>query len=143
MKGVLEIIDTETSLKMIEESSSRNTEVEEAKFNLYSIYILNLQVYLSLDINERADHPVTSKLTKIRKLLEKLEQEDVMGVSVKHKEGTRNMTYKMRKNKKHNEKFERNNPRKKNRERAKKLMKKAEYKFDGNIDIHKSYSTKY
>lgn len=144
MEQELEIFDLDALLKMIDRNSGRITEIEDVKFNLYSIYLLNLHVYLRLDACERVDHPVVSKLRRLKKLVEKLEKEENIAEEANTaRKNTRRMTHRMLKNKGHKEKFSKNNPRKKNRERAVRLLKKGEYKFDGNIDVSKSYSAKY
>lgn len=135
------------ALAQMHENRPRRSELQRVKFNLYSIYLLNLHVYLALDEPERADHPVGGVLERVERIFRRIarrEQPDEAGRRDRA-DNKRTMTRDMIKNRRPEKRraASARNPRVKNREKAKELEEKGKYAFDGNIDVHRSRSAKY
>lgn len=134
------------ALAQIRENRPRRSELQRAKFDLCSVYLLHLHVYLALDELERVDHPVGDTLGRIEKIFRRMAGSERPGDAVAEDvRDKRTMTRDMVKNRGREKRRteDARNPRKKNREKAEKLFERGKHAFDGNIDVHRSRSAKY
>lgn len=133
------------AMEQMRESRMGSSELQRAKFDLCSVYLLNLHVYLALDERERDDHPVRNVLEKIEQVFKRMAGDKRPGDTPAEERKGRLITRDMAKNrcKKKRRTRDSANPLLKNREKARKLFERAKQTFDGNIDARGSRSAKY
>lgn len=132
-------------MEQMRENRSGSNRLQRAKFDLCSVYLLNLHVYLALEEQERDDHPVRSTLERIEQIFRRITEEKRLENAPAEERKGRLMTRDMLKNRRREKRRtkEAANPLLKNREKARKLFEKGKQTFDGNIDVRRSRSAKY
>lgn len=132
-------------MEQMRKNRAGSNELQRAKFDLCSVYLLNLHVYMALDEEERDDHPVRSALERIEQIFRRTVQEGSSGAAPAEERSGRTKTRDVHESgcREKRQKKDDANPLLKNRKRAQKLFEKGKQTFDGSIDARKSRSAKY